>query len=119
MTTLPKPIGRLAFLCRLLLGNLAVVGLYVGFNRALWFASGRGQEPENGSVVLLFFGLWVVLLIFLIMCFVRFVIVARLVSIGVSRWLTFLVLSPYISFVFLLFLLCYPAKMEAKNDPVV
>ncbi len=118
MTTLPQPIGRAAFLGRLLVGIIASVSLYVGFTWALWFALGRGRVPENVPVVFLFFGLWLVAFIFLVMCFVRFVIVARLASMGASRWFALLLLIPYVSIIFVLVLLFYPAKIEVRHDAV-
>ena len=118
MSTLPNPIGRLAFLGRLLVGIVASVALYLGFVWGMWFAIGRGRVPESVPVVFLCFGLWFVAFIFLAMCFVRFGIVARLASIGANRWLALLILIPYVSILFLLFLLFYPAKMEVKNEPV-
>jgi len=118
MTTLPQPIGRAAFLGRLLIGIIASVSLYVGFTWAQWFAIGRGRIPENVPVVFLFFGFWLVAFIFLVMCFVRFVIVARLASMGACRWFALLLLIPYVSIIFVLVLLFYPAKIEVRHDAV-
>jgi uncharacterized membrane protein YhaH (DUF805 family) len=116
MTTLPQPIGRASFLGRLVLGVIASVAIYVAFTWALYFAIGRGHE--NVPVVFLFFGLWLVAFLFLVMCFVRFVIIARLTSMGASRWFALLLLVPYVSILFVLVLLFYPAKIEVRHDVV-
>jgi hypothetical protein len=116
MTTLPQPIGRAAFLGRLILGVVASVAIYVAFTWALYFAIGRGHESV--PAVFVFFGLWLVAFLFLVMCVIRFVIVARLASIGASRWFALLLLIPYVSILFVLVLLFYPAKMEVRDDVV-
>jgi uncharacterized membrane protein YhaH (DUF805 family) len=116
MTTLPQPIGRAAYLGRFVLGVIASVAIYVAFTWALYFSIGRGRE--NVPVVFLCFGLWLAAFIFLVMCFVRFVIVARLASMGASRWFALLLLIPYVSILFVLALLFYPAKIEVRHDTV-
>lgn len=117
MNRLPQPIGRAAFLGRFILGVIAYVAIYAAFTWALYFAIGRGQE--NVAVVFLFFGLWLTAFLFLVACFVRFVVVARLASIGANRWLALLILIPYINILFLFLLMVYPARIEVKNDAVV
>ena len=108
MNTLPEPIGRLAFLARFSVAIVANVLLYLLFVWALWFATGR--DKENVSLVALLFGVWFVAFLFWVMCFIRFVIIARLVSIGMSRWSALLLLVPMVGFVFVLFLLFCPAN---------
>jgi hypothetical protein len=54
---------------------------------------------------------------FLIMCFIRFVVIARLVSIGASRWFAVLILIPIINLFFMLFLLLYPARSASDVRP--
>jgi uncharacterized membrane protein YhaH (DUF805 family) len=114
MSTLPQPIGRAAFFGRFILGVIASVAIYVAFTWALYFAIGRGHE--NVPVVFLFFGLWLVAFLFLVMCFVRFVIIARLVSIGANRWFALLFLIPLVCQLFLLFLLFCPARRWPNNS---
>jgi len=116
MRTLPQPIGRAAFLVRFILGVIASVAIYVAFAWALYFSIGRGHE--NVPVVFVLFGLWLVAFLFLVMCFVRFVIIARLASMGASRWLALLLLVPIVSILFVLVLLFYPAKTEVRDDVV-
>ena len=116
MSTLPQPIGRAAFLGRLVLGVIASVAIYVAFTWALYYAIGRGHE--NVPVVFLFFGLWLVAFLFVVMCLVRFVIIARLASMGASRWFALLLLVPYVSILFVLVLLFYPAKVEVGHGAV-
>ena len=106
MNTLPRPIGRMTFLGRVIIGAIAWVAIYMAFVWAVWFATGRGKE--NVPVVFLFFGLWVVAILLVAMCFVRFVIIARLAAIGANRWFALLLLVPYLNFFFVLFLLVYP-----------
>jgi hypothetical protein len=117
MTTLPQPIGRAAFLARFILGIIASVTIYVAFTWALYFAIGR--DRENVPVVFLFFGLWLAAFLFLVLCYVRFAIIARLTSMGVSRWFALLLLIPYASILFVLVLLFYPAKIEVRHDDAV
>jgi uncharacterized membrane protein YhaH (DUF805 family) len=116
MSTLPQPIGRASFFGRFILGVIASVAIYVAFTWALYFAIGRGHE--NVPVVFVFFGLWLVAFLFLVMCFVRFVIIARLASIGASRWFALLLLVPFVSILFVLVLLFYPAKIEVRHEVV-
>jgi uncharacterized membrane protein YhaH (DUF805 family) len=117
MKTHPKPIGRLAFIGRLLASIIASVGLYASYNWALWGIFRHGHE--NAPVVFLLLGLWIVAFLFLVACFIRFAVVTRLISIGVSQWLALLLLIPYLGALLLLFLLFYPAKTEVMNDAVV
>src|SRR5580704_17235456 len=116
MNTLPQPIGRAVFLGRFILGVIASVALYLAFTWTLYFAIGRGHGHEKVPVVFLLFGLWVVGFLFLVMCFVRFVIIARLASIGANRWFALLILVPYVSILFALALLFYPAKTPVKPE---
>jgi hypothetical protein len=118
MSTLPQPIGRAAFLARFILGVIASVAIYVAFTWVLYFSYSTVRGRENVPVVFLFFGLWLVAFLYLVMCFVRFVIIARLTSMGASRWFALLLLVPYVSILFVLVLLFYPAKIEVRHDVV-
>jgi hypothetical protein len=90
------------------------MAIYVAFTWALYFSTGQGKE--NISVVVIFFGLWLAAFLFLVMCFVRFVIIARLVSMGASRWFALLLLIPYFNFFLILVLLFRPPKIKARDD---
>ena len=108
MSTLPRPIGRVAFLARFIIAIIAIPLLYVLFSWALWLTMGQGKE--NVPLVFLFFAMWLVAFLFLVMCFIRFVIIARLASIGMNRWYALLLLVPFVGLLFVLFLLFCPAN---------
>jgi hypothetical protein len=113
MTTLPQPISRLSFLVRFVIAIVANILLYLGLTWGLYFAFGRGKE--NVPVVFGFFSVWLVAFILLVMCFIRFVVIARLTSIGINRWYALLILVPYVGVLFMLFLLFCPVDFARKN----
>ena len=108
MTTLPKPIGRLAFLGRWLLAILGYFVLYVFLTWTLWL--GIKGDNENIFFLVLPMILWLLAFLFLVMCFVRFAVIARLVSIGYNRWCALFLLVPLVNILFMLFLLFCPAR---------
>jgi uncharacterized membrane protein YhaH (DUF805 family) len=110
MGKLSQPIGRVAFFIRLLI-TLIVFALLEPF---------ADIESSNGHVaainVVIFVG-WLVSFVFLLLCFVRYVLVTRLASIGLSRWYAALILIPLINSFFILFLLFYPARPVSGQVP--
>lgn len=107
MTTLPQPIGRLVFLGRFVIAIIAFEVLNEFFIWVMFSSTRHGEEQV--SLVFFTFAVWVILLLFLAMCFIRFAIIARLASIGLNRWFALLLLIPVVNFFFILFLLFKPA----------
>jgi hypothetical protein len=110
MTTLPKPIGRFEFLARCILASVAADIGWEIILRSL-------QSPARWSLSLeiafgvLMFVLWIAYLMWVI----RFVIIARLVSIGASRWYAPLMFVPLANLFFLIVLLFQPAGKSPQH----
>ena len=112
MNTLPRPIGRVEFLARWI--AVGVVGrlLYELFSRALDFAEAHGTMMIAIGIV------GALLYVLLLVWVIRFVFIARLVSIGWNRWYVLLILVPFVQALFMLFLLFCPAcKLRNALEP--
>jgi hypothetical protein len=107
MNQLPKPIGRLNFLGRYILAAITIFASEIIFEWAYYFCAKSGKE--NLPAIFSFGAVFIVIFLFWFLCFIRFIIIARLVSIGLNRWYALLLLLPFVNFVFLLFLLFCPA----------
>ena len=116
MNQLPKPIGRLNFLGRYILAAVTIFALEIIFEWAFYFCVKSGKE--NLAAIFSFGAVFVVIILFWFLCFIRFIIIARLVSIGLNRWYALLLLLPFANFVFLLFLLFCPADKFAQLQRV-
>jgi len=96
-------IGRLVFLGRYAINLVLVVILEVILKIA---ASSAQNNPGTSIGVVVVCALMILPLLYY---FMRFIVIARLRSIGLSGWYGLLVLVPLLNFVFLLFLLACPA----------
>lgn len=117
MSTLPQPIGRLIFLARFVWFTVVLVFAEAIVMGAMMVASSFPTSPTDTILfilnIIIFYGIF----IFLLMCIVRFAIIARLVSIGANRWWAVLIIVPLVNFIFLIWLLACPAGTKADVIP--
>jgi hypothetical protein len=83
------------------------------------FNFAKSYGIQNEAVIISIVLVVILATIFVALCFIRYVIIARLVSLGWNRWSAMLILIPYINFIFSLVLLFYPARKIVSSEKVV
>jgi uncharacterized membrane protein YhaH (DUF805 family) len=102
------PIGRLLFFVRYILTFGLIVMIKSLLEVTLYHAG-----PMDGTELVFIVGALVLPILPLLYYLMRFVILARLRSIGLSGWFGLLILVPLVNLLFLLFLLFCPTDAFA------